>query len=595
MRFKSQPKDGFQIFAVSGTNTVSFALTATTAARAGLLGFQVDRAHPADNTSKTMLGFKVFRSVVPNPDENDPVSTADHPVQSFVWDDFTAQPDTIYEYSFKPLRGTPSALDRTAAAISTKIRTEKLFSDDEHGIYFNRGVASSQAYKREFGNQKPDEMAPAKQKKALDWLIRDLDDAILKFIASAGAADSLHCCFYEFHYAPVLDALEAARQKGVDLQIIIDAKVNEFTDKDGFHESFPREENLRAISDAGLPASVITRRDRNPSDIQHNKFMVLLKGAAKKPLEVWTGSTNVSLGGFSGQTNVGHWVKDAATAKAYEAYWQLLATNPGSKKGDSPTDARKKKKAYRDAVQALATVPTKLADIPTGVCSIFSPRAGSEVLELYVDLVDSAKRSAAVTLAFGINKLFKDQLKDNTDQSGIVFMLLETKDKPTKKTVTSFVAINASNNVYKAWGAYIRDPVYQWARETNARALGLNTHISYIHSKFLLRDPLSSDPIVVSGSANFSDASTNDNDENMLVIRGDLKAADIYFTEFNRLFNHYYFRSVLEDRGDHGKKPDDASLFLAETAAEWLKKYKPGTLRTKRVAAYAAMEGFTTV
>jgi phosphatidylserine/phosphatidylglycerophosphate/cardiolipin synthase-like enzyme len=95
--------------------------------------------------------------------------------------------------------------------------------------------------------------------------------------------------------------------------------------------------------------------------------------------------------------------------------------------------------------------------------------------------------------------------------------------------------------VYKAWGAFLRDPVYQWVRETNARQLALNHHVSYIHSKILLRDPLGADPIVVTGSANFSAASTTDNDENMLVIRGNRRVADIYFTEFNRLFNHYSF------------------------------------------------------
>jgi phosphatidylserine/phosphatidylglycerophosphate/cardiolipin synthase-like enzyme len=75
----------------------------------------------------------------------------------------------------------------------------------------------------------------------------------------------------------------------------------------------------------------------------------------------------------------------------------------------------------------------------------------------------------------------------------------------------------------------------------------LNQHVSYIHSKFLLSDPLGDDPIIVTGSANFSKASTNDNDENMILIRGDQRATDIYFTEFNRLFFHYYFRSVVQD------------------------------------------------
>ena len=43
MRFKSRKSGGFQVFAVSGTNTVSFAIDASAAARKGLLGFAVER------------------------------------------------------------------------------------------------------------------------------------------------------------------------------------------------------------------------------------------------------------------------------------------------------------------------------------------------------------------------------------------------------------------------------------------------------------------------------------------------------------------------------------------------------------------------
>ena len=127
-------------------------------------------------------------------------------------------------------------------------------------------------------------------------------------------------------------------------------------------------------------------------------------------------------------------------------------------------------------------------------------------------------------------------LGDNTPKSPIAFFLLEKEDKPNPRSKAKFVGLNAANNVYKAWGSFLREPLYQWTRETNAEALKLNQHVSYIHSKFLLMDPLSKDPVVVTGSANFSKASTNDNDENMLVIRGERRVADIYFTEFNRLF-----------------------------------------------------------
>lgn len=597
MRFKSQKVGGFQVFAVTGVNTISFAIDATKKAKDRLLGLTIERFDPAEDERYTMPGFKVFRSIIPNPQPHQQVSTAEHPMQSFLWDDFTAKPDRVYEYTFQPRRGKPKKLEWDAKSVTIRVKTEPLFTTDDHDIFFNRGVASSQAYERKFGNLKPDQLKPAsKRQAALNWLTRDLDEAILNFIASAGPNDTLLCCFYEFRYEPVVKALAVARSKIRDLKIIIDAKVNEYTDKDGvFHPSFPRVDNLQTIKNAQIPISCIITRDRNPSDIQHNKFMVLLRGVEQTPTDVWTGSTNLSIGGITGQTNVGHWVRDAATAAHFKTYWDLLATNPGSHENDDRAVAAKKKKAYRAAVEALVKAPTTLADIPKGTTPVFSPRQGLELLDLYVELVDKAESLACITLAFGVNERFKSQLKDNTPQDHLTFLLLEQKDKPRKNSETSFVTINASNNVYKAWGSYIKTAIYQWARETNARFLELNTHVSYVHSKFLLRDPLGLDPIVVTGSANFSKASTNDNDENMVIIRGNRRVADIYLTEFNRLFNHYYFRSVTESAQQGTGSPEDSELFLKETSEGWLQKYAPGKLKAKRLKVFTGMKGLSTV
>ena len=65
----------------------------------------------------------------------------------------------------------------------------------------------------------------------------------------------------------------------------------------------------------------------------------------------------------------------------------------------------------------------------------------------------------------------------------------------------------------------------------------------------MLIDPLGEDPVVIVGSANFSAASTDSNDENMLVIRGNKAVADIYLGEFMRLFSHYAFRESLKFKG----------------------------------------------
>jgi phosphatidylserine/phosphatidylglycerophosphate/cardiolipin synthase-like enzyme len=598
MRFKSAVVGGYQVLAVSGVNTVSFAIDSAKANTQGLLGFAVEREDPLENERYYLRGFKVFPSVIPNADENTEVSTFDHPVQSFVWDDFTGKPGRTYHYHFHPLKGAPKKLDRKAKPIKITVRMEPQFkASEEHDIFFNRGVASSQAYARRFANKRPDDptLSPAQQLEALQWLSRELDEAMLKFIQQAKAGDTLLGCFYEFRYLPVLEALKAALDRGVLLRLIVDGKVNEFTDKDGFHESFPREENLRMIKAAKIPLkNVVLLREARANDIQHNKFMVLLKGATARPAAVWTGSTNLSMGGIHGQTNVGHWVRSPALAAQFRDYWMVLSGDPGGLKADARSDVLKKNKQFKVDVEALLTAPVDWHNIPPGITPVFSPRSGAEVLEMYAAMLDGAQDLSCVTLAFGINKLFKEQLKDNTPQSHLSFLLLEKQDKPDKKSKLPFIRINASNNVYQAWGSFLREPLHRWAKETSAGGLQLNTHVSFIHSKFMLMDPLGADPIVATGSANFSEASTNDNDENMLLIRGIKRVADIYFTEFNRLFNHYYFRSVVEATAQARKAgvppPIDGSLELTEDDS-WLQKYAPGKLRFKRVQLFVKMKG----
>jgi phosphatidylserine/phosphatidylglycerophosphate/cardiolipin synthase-like enzyme len=600
MRFKSIKTNGYTVYAITGTNTISFAIDFRGANTKNLLGFAVERIDKRHGSRKFMEGFKVFKQIITQPTEDTEVSTYSHPVQSFVWDDFTCFDDTGYDYFFYPLKGTPRAIERKERKITISVKTEKLYSDTAHDVFFNRGVASSQAYRRKFFNLPPDKMtSPDMYLRALNWLSRHLDDALINFIKQAQPGDTLLGCFYEFHYQPVVQAFKDAQDRGVKVQIIIDAKVNESTDKKGkFHESFPREKNLMTLKKAGFSLKksdkIIFQRVAKTNDIQHNKFIVYInKAAGNAPVAVWTGSTNISMGGIHGQTNVGHWVRNKKTAELYKKYWEILSKDPGGKDGDDGSLVRKRNDAFRKEVVALqADIKfTDWGDIPIGITPIFSPRKGIDMLETYVKMMDAAKDSSCITLAFGINKLFKNYLLDNTDKNHISFLLLEKQDKPNKRSKQPFIKIGAKQNVYQAWGSYIEDNLYQWAAETSARQLGLNTHVVYIHSKFLLIDPLSDDPVLVTGSANFSEPSTNANDENMIIIRGNLRAADIYFTEFNRLFNHYYFRAVYSN-AKNNRASKDANIFLQPNDS-WLDKYRRGKYRYKRVDMFSKMEGFT--
>jgi len=74
-------------------------------------------------------------------------------------------------------------------------------------------VASSQAYRQRFATVSVD-LLGSKKEEALQWLTRDLDEAILRFIKSAQDGDILPGCFYEFRYEPVAKELKAAIDSG---------------------------------------------------------------------------------------------------------------------------------------------------------------------------------------------------------------------------------------------------------------------------------------------------------------------------------------------------------------------------------------------
>ncbi len=155
-----------------------------------------------------------------------------------------------------------------------------------------------------------------------------------------------------------------------------------------------------------------------------------------------------------------------------------------------------------------------------------------------------------MTFAFGMNDVFKSVYENST--ADLRFALMEKKTRsmkagPAKDAEEQKIQNlrNKTANIF-AIGDFIRtNNLDGWVKE---RLTGLNTHVRYVHNKFMLIDPLSNDPIVIAGSANFSDASVRRNDENMLITRGNKRVADIYLGEFMRLFSHHAFRESLQWR-----------------------------------------------
>jgi phosphatidylserine/phosphatidylglycerophosphate/cardiolipin synthase-like enzyme len=288
--------------------------------------------------------------------------------------------------------------------------------------------------------------------------------------------------------------------------------------------------------------------------------MILFKNG--KPVQVWTGSTNYTEGGIFGQSNVGHIIRDAEVAQKYYDYWKKLSTDPKSKstKKDPPDTGIRN---WTVIHQPDLTGPPS----PNSITTIFSPRLTTAMLDWYADRLDKANNSVFFTAAFSVSdEIFnKVKVKKNVGANTpyLRYLLLEStsvgkfRDAGSEYKKSKYWAMKKVNQNRIAWGATLEDrPEEEKHHEFIETLTGLNDHVNYLHTKYMLIDPLTDDPIVITGSANFSKNSTTKNDENMIIIRGNTRVADIFLGEFMRLFKHFELRNKLNDMSDKEKEKD---------------------------------------
>ena len=508
--------------AYAGTYVVALAwdfVSSAASNRKDLLGFAIERTQLKNGSiveKYWIKGIKRFKDKDIGLDPGTPVPTSEHPVQSFQWCDYTAKENHQYQYRIVPAYGSnPKLIDlEEANALVIPIKTESEMgnattastSGVRHDLFFNRGVIGSQAYAREFKNAAPDADDPTSRE--MVWLSRGLFEALLRFISLAkNEKYSLRAALYEFHYLPVAIAFATAAEAGADVKIVYDG------------ESSYKVENLKTIQAAKLDMIDAVKARTVTEGIRHNKFIVLLEN--KKPVAVWTGSTNISASGIFGHSNVGHIIWDADIAQSYLDYWDRLYQNL------TPTKLRPLNKT---ASPVPAGKPAKKSITP-----VFSPRdteTENSTLQWYADLMDGAKKLMCITIAFNLDEVFQEVIQKQND----VLRYIVKDDNLSNNEI-----IGQDRDVLFAAGGYFgSDSLFNFRTE---RGNPLSSN-DYIHNKFMLIDPLGKDPIVVTGSANFSRPSQRINDENMVVIRGDTRIADIYFGEFMRIFDHHYARYI---------------------------------------------------
>ncbi len=524
MRNRSINSD-LEVYAVAGTHTAVLSFDFKNKPQ-NLLGFAIERKDEKTGKRIWLQGQKCFQSIIPDPVKGQKYPSHLHPIQSFMWKDFTLTPGVNYTFKITPVLGSSAAQLSYGAPTEIKVTAENEWNNKQ-GVYFNRGVSGSQSYSEHFPPGKISAMDKATKERALQWLSRGLFEGLKTYIESAKKGEFLYGAFYEFHEPRTLQLLKEASKRGVIVSLVIDGKQY-------------GEDNRAAVKSVGITRLV--KGWRTKAKIPHNKFLVhcTSKGTCTR---VWTGSTNISEKGVFGQCNTGHVVKDKTIAEKYLAFWNALK--------DDPT----RKDLVAEVMKLQDDIPTnQLAE--NSISVFFSPRKSFGMLDVYAELAEGANEMACGIFPFNIDQRFQDAFNADKDFPRYIIV-----DKGNNK-------FNANDrDLDIAVGAYIKNPVDQWLAEKSAGSLFYGG-TDFVHNKILIIDPLGQSPKIVVGSANFSQPSTTGNDENMLVIKGfDFKReADIYLTEFIRLFDHFNFREWLNS-------PDAQFNPFLEEGSKWVNKY----------------------
>lgn len=511
---RARKKNGdLAVNAVAGTYVVLLGWTISDSKRAGLRGFAVKRTDPTEQESYWMKGTKTFKAVEPYPAPGEQFSSLLHPFQSFQWADYSAKPDRPYSYEIVPMYGEPGALTK-GPSVTVEVHTEGTAGAD-HSVYFNRGSPATQEYARRFQNKPPSVAGPG----AYQWLSRGLLESIIGFIQRADGPDwSLKGAFYEFQWKAVLDALGAAHGRGADVSVVFDSIEN---------ATGPKKKNWLAVDASHIGALTVPRTH---GTLMHNKFLVL--SDANGPVALLFGSTNLTENGIFGHANCVHIIEGPDPARGYLAYYEALVGDPLTTRAST----------YKADNVTRSPAPAALP--AHSLAPVFSPRPDLSALEWYADLAGKADKGLFMTFAFGMHQSFADIYARPDGKLRMALMEKEWNGANKEAQIAKVRALQALPNVVIAIGNRIPLTGFdQWLGELDRVTKDVNVH--WVHTKFALIDPLSDDPIVITGSANFSKASTDTNDENMTVIRGNMRVADIYMGEFFRLHSHYAFRQAV--------------------------------------------------
>ncbi|WP_333990480.1 phospholipase D-like domain-containing protein [Pseudomonas sp. S3(2024)] len=502
----ANPQDDFRVKAYAGTNGVLLAMDLAEPRRKGLLGFAIEKQQ-GDKPWLFLFNSLTFPGKAHTFPQYHATPSDKAPLQKFRWADYAVNPGTTMHYRVHLAYGTADA-PQLGESLELSIT-----SDDGHpanqSVIFNRAVAASQAFQRKF----PDLDAQISANKnfpieawpdaARLWLENGLLERLLGFIERAVDAQwGLDIAIYEYQLQAIVDAVNAAFARGVQVRVLYHAQPDD-------PDTTLNETNL-----AKLPMA--NKRGRVTHNIFHDKFIVLSRvdGAGQRqPQAVLCGSTNFTANGVYRQANVVHTLDDVTIAARYLQTFEEVWANP----------------ADVAATRSWITEHNPM-DPTQALFAGFSPRSGGGDLREFVEIIEAARKDVLFVTAFTLPDAILNALLGKPHDDILRYGL--------QNTASSITGFHADRTAEFAATALLNTGLEGWLKE-NMKGQKGNL---LVHTKAVITDFTTDAPTIISGSHNLSTSASNGNDENFLIIRGDTDLADRYGLELLRFYEHYRFR-----------------------------------------------------
>jgi phosphatidylserine/phosphatidylglycerophosphate/cardiolipin synthase-like enzyme len=419
--------------------------------------------------------------------------------------------------------------------------------------YFNRGILSTQALARTL---KPyGGTSVTALRKALDdtkgtvrgRLTGELQDAVLSLLARRKSeGGECYAALYELTDDLLITRLEAAGKK---LHLVLS---NNTGDDKTVYDGANHAARQRLAKTAG---ELLSRYMPESRSIGHNKFMVYVDSHGK-PQAVLTGSTNWTGSGLCTQNNNAIIVRSPELAKRYLDYWKALKLDTTTAKIPAKAapvsalqgavlrtaDAVKPTSMQLTGAGGRASVwpsPNTAGVIPRHKTGDPPPATPPDLAEVFAAI--QAARQAVLVLVFQPGSsvsefswtIIKELSRVGKAKPGLY---IRGAISDEAEALQFEAAREAAMDAEMVAPAGIMKDTKRWVREIYKAGHAI------VHDKIIVIDPFSPDCVVVTGSHNLGFKASYNNDENLLIIRGNRPLAEAYAAHIADIIEHYRWR-----------------------------------------------------